>query len=383
MMRRGWPLVALATAVIQMAAAERAFAQRPKIMLTGYWPPSNEALRQFSTDPVLNPNGWAGSNWEGRGYDIHSFFPTFSPATCTSCGVGMGQLKVDYQDTTQDFWAIADSLQPAAIITFSRGFPGVSWEVEMNQFNRSVWIQDFVPPLTPTPSPPDASVPAGFLRQSTLPVQNIVNGILAANVPVNPGICATADGGGFLSEFIAYLGVWYQSIHEWPDDPAWCAAAGHIHVGTQVTWPLAIQAAEVTLRELTVHLDGIRATTVCQQDLGFQGPGSAALQACGGQLGYAGNTADVRVTDALPQTVGVLALGAQSNPTPLFAGTAVPLPAFFVETIVFDADGSWLAEGLLQAPPMPMPDVFAQVAYLDASLPEGFGLSNALRIVLQ
>ena len=35
-----------------------------KILLTGYWPPSNEAIRAFSQNHLLNPNGWIGDNWE-------------------------------------------------------------------------------------------------------------------------------------------------------------------------------------------------------------------------------------------------------------------------------------------------------------------------------
>ena len=51
------------------------------IMLTSYWPPTNEMLAKFSTDPALNPGGWQGQNWEGRGYDIYSYFPTFPGGT--------------------------------------------------------------------------------------------------------------------------------------------------------------------------------------------------------------------------------------------------------------------------------------------------------------
>src|SRR5262245_15339390 len=60
------------------------------ILLTGYWPPSNEMVRPFSNNPVLNPGGWIGGNWEQRGYNIYSYFPTFANPTCTSCGQGMG-----------------------------------------------------------------------------------------------------------------------------------------------------------------------------------------------------------------------------------------------------------------------------------------------------
>jgi hypothetical protein len=47
------------------------------ILLTGYWPPTNEMVRRFSTSTVQNPDGWIGGNWEGRGYNVYSFFPEF------------------------------------------------------------------------------------------------------------------------------------------------------------------------------------------------------------------------------------------------------------------------------------------------------------------
>lgn len=358
-------------------------AQRPRIMLTGYWPPTNEAVRHFSTDPVLNPGGWQGGNWENRGYDVHSFFPTFVPPNCSNCGVGNGQLTVDYQDTSADFWQIANALQPIAIITFSRGDAGSSWEVEMNQYNRTSWVDDYVPPLQPTPSPPDASVPPNFLRQSTLPVQGIVNAVLQSGLPVAPAICASGNGGGFLSEFIAYHGVWYQDLHRWPGDPAWCVAGGHIHVGDAISFATARLAAEVSLRELIVHTDAVRANSTCQATLGFAGPGNATFQICGGHLNVPGSVAELRVTGALPQALGVLAFGAGNNPTPLLGGTVVPLPAFWLALVTFDAQGTWRWPNGLATPPAPLPDVFTQVAWLAPALPQGAGITNALRVVLQ
>ncbi|MBL8754329.1 MAG: hypothetical protein JNK15_13590 [Planctomycetes bacterium] len=363
--------------------ASTAAAQLPRIMLTGYWPPSNEAVRQFSTDPLLNPGGWQGGNWENRGYDIHSFFPTFNPPTCTNCGTGQGQLIVDYQNTSQDFWQIANTVQPIAVMTFSRGAVGNSWEVEMNQYNRTSWIDDYVPPLQPTPSPPDNSVPPDFLRPSTLPVQGIVNAVLASGLSVAPAICASGNGGGFLSEFIAYHGVWYQDVHKWPGDPAWCIAGGHIHVGTNISFVIARQAAEVSLRELIAHVDAVRANTTCQANLGFAGPGNATFQICGGHLNVPGSLAELRVTGALPNGIGVLAFGAANNPTPLLGGTAVPLPTFWLDLVTFDGQGTWRWPNALTTPPLPLPDVFTQLAWYDPALPQSFGFTNALRVVLQ
>ena len=94
--------------------------ERPKIMVTGYWPPTNEMVRHFSQNIELNPEGWQGENWEGLGYDVISFFPEFDPADCNNCGQGFGNLEVDYQDFSGDFWPIIEEVHPVAIITFSK-----------------------------------------------------------------------------------------------------------------------------------------------------------------------------------------------------------------------------------------------------------------------
>jgi uncharacterized membrane protein YqaE (UPF0057 family) len=39
------------------------------ILLTGYWPPTggiDSMLKPFSTNSILNPNGWTGGNWLGK-----------------------------------------------------------------------------------------------------------------------------------------------------------------------------------------------------------------------------------------------------------------------------------------------------------------------------
>src|SRR5262249_18391789 len=62
-------------------------------------------------------------------------------------------------------------------------------------------------------------------------------------------------GGGFISEFVAYHGVWYQGIHERADDPARCFTAGHVHVGQRIPWETAAIAAEITLRTVLDAID--------------------------------------------------------------------------------------------------------------------------------
>ena len=47
--------------------------ERPILMVTGYWPPTNEMLRHFSQNQELNPDGWQGENWRDSGFDVVSF----------------------------------------------------------------------------------------------------------------------------------------------------------------------------------------------------------------------------------------------------------------------------------------------------------------------
>ena len=69
--------------------------EEPLIVVTGFWPPTNEMIRHFSQNLDLNPEGRIGDDWEGRGYDIVSFFPEFSDPECDNCGQGYGDLEVD------------------------------------------------------------------------------------------------------------------------------------------------------------------------------------------------------------------------------------------------------------------------------------------------
>ncbi len=235
-----------------IALSQHASAFTRNIMITGYWPPTNEMVRRFSNNPVQNPDGWIGDNWEGRGYDVYSFFPEFP----NGIGQGEGDLEVDYQDTSADFWRIAAEVRPLAIITFSRGGIGLTprWEIERYQRNLQTWVDDYTAPFQPTPSPPDGSAPAGFVRSSSLPLTEIREAVDGAAFGVDAFI-SNDYGGGFLSEFIAYHGTWYQSLHSDPSDPNWTIAAGHIHVDQNMPLDKAIQATDITLRVLTEYLD--------------------------------------------------------------------------------------------------------------------------------
>ena len=227
--------------------------ERPNIMVTGYWPPTNEMVRHFSQDPDLNPEGWQGENWEGLGYDVVSFFPQFDPANCNNCGQGYGDLEVDYQDFSGDFWPIIEEIQPVGIITFSRGFNDMSWELENRVVNRTNWYDDYTAPLLPTPNPPDDTVENYHVRYTSLPVSDIINAIEEAHIGLDPYLDNT-NAGMFLSEFAGYHGVWYKETLE-EDIEIPCFSGGHIHVGAQVDWDTAKQAAEVSIRTLINYVD--------------------------------------------------------------------------------------------------------------------------------
>ena len=227
--------------------------EEPIILITGYWPPTNEMIREFSQNLDLNPSGWIGDNWEDRGYDIVSFFPEFSDPECDNCGQGYGDLEVDYQDTSEDYWPIVENIRPIAIITFSRGYIDYSWELEYNYYNRLNWIGDFYPPYLPTPNPPDNSVENYFLRNSSLPINEIMQDILDENIGLDSYIDWSGDPGHYVSEFMGYHGVWYHDTNQNGDDK--CITAGHVHVGGLIDVQTAKRATEVTLRSVINYLD--------------------------------------------------------------------------------------------------------------------------------
>jgi len=228
--------------------------ENPIIIVTGFWPPTNEMIRHFSQDINLNPNGWQGEDWNGYGYDIISFFPEFNPEDCDNCGQGYGDLEVDYQDTSYDFWTMIAEINPSTIITFSRGYIDYSWELEYNFYNRTNWYADFTTPFFPTPNPPDSDAPINFLRNSTLPMEEIMNEINSSDLGLNSYIDINGDPGHYVSEFMGYHGVWYHDLYQF-DNVNPCYLAGHVHVGGLIDWDTAQQAAELTIAKVIEELE--------------------------------------------------------------------------------------------------------------------------------
>ena len=211
-------------------------------------------IRHFSQDTALNQEGWQGENWRESGYDIVAFFPEFEDPDCNNCGQGYGNFEVDYQDTSQDFWSLIPNLNPISIITFSRGYIDYSWELEYNYYNRTNWYGDYFSPIYPTPNPPDNNVDVNFLRNSTLPMQSIVDAVNSSNLELNSYIDINGDPGRFVSEFMGYHGVWYHDLYEFDSENP-CFLSGHVHVGGLIDWGTARNAAEITIENVIQELD--------------------------------------------------------------------------------------------------------------------------------
>ncbi len=213
------------------------------IMLTGYWNPTGQMIAPFSNDTYLNPGGWKGANWEGRGFNIYSFFPNPGPYN--------GTFEVDYQDTWEDFWNITEEIKPIAIISFGAG--AGPWEIEYNARNLNNWVPDNKPPYQPTPCPPDHTKPTDYVRHSTLPVQSIADAV-NNQTTVTAWIDWSGNPGAYLCEYMAYLGMWYQELHNNTRNPYYCSASGFIHVNSAVALGDAMEATNVTIREVIKYL---------------------------------------------------------------------------------------------------------------------------------
>jgi hypothetical protein len=225
---------------------------RRNIVLTGYWPPTNQMLAQFSTDKKLNPSGWKGRNWRHLGYDVYSFFPTF-PKGLRENPQGQGDFRVDYQATQADFRGITRQLIPIAIISFGRG--DGPWEVEYNAVNSVEWTDDFVEPVQMSKLPPEQIAPIGHKRHSSLPVEAIADAVNQAQIGVHAWVDWEGNPGTSLGNYIAYLVSWYQDFYSDASEMDRCLAAGFIHVSADLPLAKAIKATEITLETTINHIE--------------------------------------------------------------------------------------------------------------------------------
>lgn len=286
---------AVATVALAVACVAPAIAQPRNILITGFWPPTNNMLRGFSPLLGSNPGGWIGQNWEGRGYNVYAHFPEFPGQTGPNWGRGSGDMEVDYQDVAADFARLTGDYRPVAVVTFSRANTARGWELEpayqrfrlpgepasVNGRAIPSYIPDYFGVTVPV-NVPIASEPLGRIRTSNLPMQAIVSAVATqvSSSLLNPFIddfdpnssSSDAFGGNFVSGYTGYLGTWYRDQNLPGQSATPVYAAGHIHVGTNVTPAAGELGTAVTLRTLMGHLDA----------LGVPTPGAASVLALWG-----------------------------------------------------------------------------------------------------
>jgi len=243
------------------------------VVLMGYWPPTNEMLRPWSTNPQQNPGAWIGEDWEGYGFDVYAFFPEFPPdgdptndAIGDDGAVGSPRfdLRVDYQATSEDFWRLVDTHQPHVLVTTSRGGQ-TGWEIEALEGGHGQgnpdgpaldWSSDrhgaVQRPTEETIEARSWDAISTHRQGNTLPSQLPTDEIFAATSALGvASVAIDTDGtsGNFLSGFLGLHGLYYQ-LHA-----PHAVAAGHIHVGYGLPVEDASALIEQTLHTVLQQID--------------------------------------------------------------------------------------------------------------------------------
>ena len=243
------------------AAGVRAEVCNNVAVLTGFWPPTNEMLRQWSTSHEQNDQGWQGANWRGLGYDVYAYFPEFPPdgdptndniGDPGSVGSVGSDFQVDYQNASADFWRLVDQHRPRILITTSRG-GDIQWELEAVEGGHQSWISDrygdHTQPLPGTVERRSIDAIETYKNQtidSKLPL-TMLERELSAVFPDNQIVIDQATSGNYLSGFVGLHGIYYASIT--PSN----LTAGHIHVGKALPAAQAEALMEKTLELVLRH----------------------------------------------------------------------------------------------------------------------------------
>ncbi|HTE06620.1 MAG TPA: VCBS repeat-containing protein, partial [Planctomycetota bacterium] len=128
--------------------------------------------------------------------------------------------------------------------------------------------------------------------------------------------------------------------------------------------------------DVSVLLNG---SSFCQQNLGSGGPGHSVLTACGDPLAT-GGTGFIQLANAAPNTTAFLVVSLTQGAAPFKGGTLVPVPILLLRTFTTDAAGGFLLPGV-PGGGGPL-NLYLQCASADGSQPQGFALSNAVKLKL-
>jgi hypothetical protein len=218
------------SALLSVFISTWASAATHNILLTGYWPPTNEMLREFSPLPEHNKNAWIGRNWQGLGYDVYAYFSEFKENDT----VGTGDFEVEEKHTMNDLKKYTEKLSPVAIMSFGNG-PG-DWEIERNF--------------------PDYFFNTGVTLHTSLPAEQIQDAVNHdSQLPFRAWINEQGDAGDYLCGYLSYLISAYHEKHSNPQDARYNVAAGFIHVSGRYDTAQYTRATEVSLRALITYVD--------------------------------------------------------------------------------------------------------------------------------
>jgi hypothetical protein len=120
---------------------------------------------------------------------------------------------------------------------------------------------------------------------------------------------------------------------------------------------------------------------VCQQDLGFAGPGIVSLSLCGEVLAQ-GLSADLQLTGGPPGAPAWLILGLNFDPTPVSGGMLTPFPWLALVAMATDGVGQINIPNITNTVDFPV-TIYFQFAVFNPALPEWYAFSNTVAANLE
>lgn len=230
-----------------------ALAANKVILLTGYWAPTNEMLRKFSTERKQNPGRWVGKNWRRSGYDVYAYFPEYPNKKNT---IGTGDFRVDFAATYNDFMKFTRKHKPVAILNFGRG--DGPWEIEAiyPPHYQKMFVEEKIPSTIglKTIYPIPDSLKENVVRRSSLPLEAIAHAVNTTAGAPRARVDYAEGAGDYLCGFLGYLSSWYHDQHAESDDPAHNVMAGFIHVDNRSSASAKL-AVDATLKVVIQELD--------------------------------------------------------------------------------------------------------------------------------
>lgn len=129
-------------------------------------------------------------------------------------------------------------------------------------------------------------------------------------------------------------------------------------------------------------------TYLCQDDLGYQGPGAAQLSVCGQPL-YLNNTASMTLTNGPASAMAMLYRSPLLNPRPVYGGIIAPADGITPEIVFTDPLGQFSIPNLdlrdyytLRSYYPESNTIYVQMAIADPPLNGGYSISNAVGMVM-